>query len=152
MEIKDFLVAADTLIGLRAPDKTRLLQDLSARAAASVGLNAGEIGQAILAREALGSTGTGGGVAIPHARVAGLKKPFGTLACIKRPVAFDAIDSQPVDVVFLLLLPVDPDPEHLSALASVARALRDPDLVRRLRHARDGAEAYAGLVGKGSAK
>jgi len=91
----------------------------------------------------------GGGVAIPHARIGAVKKPFGILACTKRSVAFEAIDSQPVDVVFLLLLPAEPDPEHLRSLASVARALRDPDVVRRLRRARDSAEAYSCLAGSG---
>ena len=147
MDIRDFLVADDVLIGLRVSDKTRLLQDLSARAGASLALDPGQLSQALFAREALGSTGMGGGVAIPHARVAAVKKPFGILACTKRPVAFDAIDNQPVDVVFLLLLPIDPDPEHLRSLASVARALRDPEIVRRLRRARKSAEAYACLTG-----
>jgi PTS system nitrogen regulatory IIA component len=149
MDIRDFLVADDVLIGLRAPDKTRLLQDLSARAATSLGLDPDQLSQALFAREALGSTGTGGGIAVPHARVAAVKKPFGILACTNRPVAFEAIDNQPVDVVFLLLLPADPDPEHLRSLASVARALRDPDLVRRLRRTRSSAEAYSCLVGSG---
>jgi PTS system nitrogen regulatory IIA component len=149
MDIRDFLVADDVLIGLRASDKTRLLQELSARAAASLRLDPDQLCEALFAREALGSTGVGGGVAIPHARVAGVKKPFGILACTKRPVAFEAIDNQPVDIVFLLLLPADPDPEHLHALASVARALRDLDLVQRLRRARDSSAAYSCLVGSG---
>ena len=130
MDIRDFLVANDVLIGLRAPDKTRLLQELSARAAASVGVDPDRVSEALFAREALGSTGVGGGVAIPHARIAAVTRPFGILACTKRPVAFEAIDNQPVDIVFLLLLPAEPDPEHLRSLASVARALRDPELVR----------------------
>jgi PTS system nitrogen regulatory IIA component len=149
MDIQDFLVADDVLIGLRASDKTRLLQELSARAAASLRLDPDQLCEALFAREALGSTGVGGGVAIPHARVAGVKKPIGILACTKRPVAFEAIDNQPVDIVFLLLLPADPDPEHLHALASVARALRAPDLVQRLRRARDSSAAYSCLVGSG---
>jgi nitrogen PTS system EIIA component len=149
MDIRDFLAADDVLIGLRAPDKTRLLQDLSARAAASLGLDPDQLSQALFAREALGSTGMGGGVAIPHARIAAVKKPFGILACTRRSVAFEAIDNQPVDVVFLLLLPAEPDPEHLRSLALVARALRDPDLVRRLRRARNSTEAYSCLVGSG---
>jgi PTS system nitrogen regulatory IIA component len=149
MDIRDFLVAGDVLIGLRASDKTRVLQELSARAAASLRLDPDQLCEALCAREALGSTGVGGGVAIPHARVAGVKKPFGILARTKRPVAFEAIDNQPVDIVFLLLLPADPDPEHLHALASVARALRDPDLVQRLRRARASSAAYSCLVGSG---
>jgi PTS system nitrogen regulatory IIA component len=149
MDIRDFLVANDVLIGLRVPDKTRLLQELSARAAASLGIDSDRVSEALFAREALGSTGVGGGVAIPHARIAAVTRPFGILACSKRPVAFEAIDNQPVDIVFLLLLPAEPDPEHLRSLASVARALRDPELVQRLRRARDSTEAYSCLVGSG---
>ena len=96
----------------------------------------------------LGSTGLGGGVAIPHACFAELKQPFGMLARLRKgAIAFDAIDGQPVNIVFLLLLPADPDPEHLHALASVARAMRDSKIARTLRGARDGAQAYQCLVG-----
>ena len=118
MDIKDFLIPADAMVDLRAPDKARFLQDLAERAAASLELDADRIAKAILAREELGSTGMGGGVAIPHARLPDLKMPFGILACTKRPIAFDAIDGAPVDVIFFLLLPADPAPEHLHALAS----------------------------------
>lgn len=148
MDIKNFLRPADVITGLRVADKTGLLKDLSGRAAASVGLDAAGIAQAVLGREQLGSTGMGGGVAIPHARISGLKRPFGILACIKRPIAFDAIDGKPVDVFFVLLLPADADPDHLHALASVARVLRDPALVRKLRKAPDSVQAYRCLVGE----
>ena len=147
MEIKDFLVPADVIVGLRVPDKARLLRELAERAAASLKLDADRIANAVLSREELGSTGMGGGIAIPHARLAELKLPFGILACTKRPIAFDAVDGAPVDVIFMLLLPADPDPEHLHALASVARAMRDSKIVRTLRGARDGAQAYQCLVG-----
>src|SRR5262245_60864655 len=145
MDIKDFLRPADVITGLRVADKTELLKDLSGRAAASVGLDAAGIAQAVLGREQLGSTGMGGGVAIPHARITGLKRPFGILACIKRPIAFDA---RPGDGVFVLLRPADADPDHLHALASVARVLRDPALVRKLRKAPDSVQAYRCLVGE----
>jgi Phosphoenolpyruvate-dependent sugar phosphotransferase system, EIIA 2 len=80
----------------------------------------------ILKREELGSTGTGGGVAIPHARIQELNEPFGIFARLNRPIDFQAIDTRPVDLVFLLLLPGDPVGEQLKALATVARKLRDP--------------------------
>ena len=89
------------------------------------------------------------GVAIPHARIPDLKKPFGILACLKKPIGFDAIDTHAVDVVFFLLLPSDASPEHLHALALAARALRNPNLVTELRRARDGAEAYRCMAGAG---
>src|SRR5215831_15754100 len=141
MEIKDFLSPDDTLIKVRAPDKTRLLQDLAARAAAALNLDANLVSVELLKREALGSTGTGEGVAIPHARIPDLRKPYGTLVRLKHAIDFDAIDGQPVDLVFLLLLPQSQG-DPLNALASVARKLRDPEAVRRLRNAADDAELY----------
>jgi PTS system nitrogen regulatory IIA component len=144
MEIKDFLSPDDALIKVRAPDKSRLLQDLAARAASALNLDANLVAIEILKREALGSTGTGGGVAIPHARIPDLKKPFGTLVRLKHPIDFDAIDGQPVDIVFLLLLPQSQG-DPLNALASVARKLRDQASVRRLRNAADDAELYRAM-------
>jgi PTS system nitrogen regulatory IIA component len=144
MEIKDFLSPDDALIKVRAPDKTRLLQDLAARAAAALNLDANLVSIELLKREALGSTGTGEGVAIPHARIPDLKKPFGTLVRLKHVIDFDAIDGKPVDLVFLLLLPQSQG-DPLNALASVARKLRDPEAVRRLRNAVDNAELYRAI-------
>jgi nitrogen PTS system EIIA component len=144
MEIKHFLSPNDTLIKSRAPDKRRLLQELATRAASTLNLDANLVSTELLKREALGSTGTGDGIAIPHARIADLKKPFGTLVRLKHAIDFDAIDGQPVDIVFLLLLPQS-EGDPLNALASVARKLRDPASVRRLRDAADEAELYQAL-------
>jgi nitrogen PTS system EIIA component len=144
MEIRDFLSPNDALIKARAPDKTRLLQDLAARAASALNLDANLVSIELLKREALGSTGTGDGVAIPHARIADLKKPFGTLVRLRHAIDFDAIDGQPVDIVFLLLLPQSQG-DPLNALASVARRLRDPESVRRLRNAADDTELYRAI-------
>ncbi len=83
-------------------------------------------------------------MAIPHARIADLKKPFGTLVRLKHAIDFDAIDGEPVDIVFLLLLPQSQG-DPLNALASVARKLRDPEAVRRLRSAADDAELYRAI-------
>ena len=141
MEIKEFLLPTDTLIKARGADKTRLLQELAARAASALNLDADLISFELLKREGLGSTGTGGGVAIPHARIAGLKKPFGTLVRLKHAIDFDAIDGKPVDIVFLLLLPAQSG-DPLNALACVARKLRDPESVQRLRRADDDEELY----------
>jgi PTS system nitrogen regulatory IIA component len=96
----------------------------------------------ILKREELGSTGTGGGVAIPHARIQGLTRSFGILARLSKPIGFEAIDGRPVDLVFLLLLPANPPDEQLKALASVARKLRDPLCLRSLRSSRGGPSLY----------
>jgi len=133
MNIKEFLSPSDTLIDLRASDKIRLLQELARRAAAALDLEPEWISAEILKREALGSTGTGGGVAIPHARIQGLNKSFGVLARLNKPIYFKAIDGRPVDLVFLLLLPANPVRQQLKALASVARKLRDPACLRDLR-------------------
>ena len=146
MHINDFLSPSDALVDVRAADKDRLLQELAERAGTALHLPADRIASELRKREDLGSTGTGGGVAIPHARMAEVKKPFGVLVRLRQPIAFDAIDGEPVDMVFLLLLPAAAAGEQLNALASVARKLRDPMSLRRLRQAADGAELYAIMV------
>ena len=142
MEIRDFLSPADVMLDVRASDKARLLRQLSAQAAGELGLDPDQVSAEIAKREALGSTGVGNGVALPHARLGGLKAPFGLLARLRHAIDFAAIDDQPVDVVFLLLLPETADGAKLNALACVARALRDPEALRRLRRASDGEALY----------
>ncbi len=105
MDIKDFLAPANVIVDMRATDKEQLLRELSQRAAAALGLDAGPVTAEILKREELGSTGMGEGIAIPHARIPNLEKPFGILARLKKVIDFAAIDEKPVDLVFLLLLP-----------------------------------------------
>lgn len=146
MDIEDFLSPDDTLVGVKAPDKARLLNELAARSAAILTLSAPEITQEVLRREELGSTGMGHGIAIPHARVQGLQKPFGVFAKLKRPIDFQAIDSQPVDLVFLLLQPATASGD-LNALAAVARKLREPERLKRLRRADDAAALYREITG-----
>jgi nitrogen PTS system EIIA component len=146
MDIKDFLSPADVLLDVRAADKLRLLQELSKRAATALELSPELVADAILKREELGSTGVGGGVAIPHARMEHVKRPFGILARLRKPIAFDAIDAQPVDIVFFLLLPTTPAGEQLNALAAVSRKLRKAEVFNVVRRASDVAEMYAALV------
>jgi PTS system nitrogen regulatory IIA component len=146
MRIAEFLSPSDTVIDVRAQDKARLLNELCNRAATTLKLDADNVCAEILKREELGSTAVGGGVAIPHARLEHLAKPFGMLARLRKPIDFDAIDGQPVDLVFLLLLPNSAPAEQLSALATVARRLRDPVTVRELRRAVDNASVYAAFV------
>lgn len=146
MDIKDFLAPADAMADARAPDKARLLNELSRRAASSLGLGTDLIAGDLLKREALGSTGMGNGVAIPHARFRELKKPFGLLARLRKPIAFDAIDGQPVDIVFLLLLPTESGGEPLNALACVARKLRDPKTLDALRTAKTDGALYRAVI------
>jgi PTS system nitrogen regulatory IIA component len=99
-----------------------------------------------LKREELGSTGTGGGVALPHARIQGLNRSFGILARLNKPIDFEAIDGRPVDLVFLLLLPSNPVGEQLKALASVARKFRDAACLRDLRAASGSAGLYDAMT------
>ena len=146
MEITEFLTPSDVLVGVRALDKTRLLQDLCRRAASILKIDADKITADIVKREELGSTGMGGGVAIPHARIADVKKPFGLLARLKSAIEYDAIDRQPVDLVFLLLLPTAPAGEQLNTLALVARRLRDANITRIARRATDASGLYAAVV------
>jgi PTS system nitrogen regulatory IIA component len=152
MQIADFLSPDDTLCNVRAADKDRLLRELTGRAASALRLDAAALADAIAQRERLGSTGMGDGIAIPHARIAGLSKPFGLLARLRRAIDFAAIDGQPVDIVFLLLLPSAARGEQLTALASVARRLRDAQVTADLRDAADGAALYRAIVAEPRAR
>lgn len=145
MTIADILAPANVVHGLRASGKTALLEDLAQRAARSLDLDAGTILGALVRREGLGSTGVGDGVALPHARLETVRKPFGLLAHLREPLDFDAVDEQPVDLVFLLLLPTGEGAGHLNVLACVARKLRDPETAAGLRGARDAAGLYASV-------
>src|ERR1019366_2590088 len=145
MDIKEFLAPSDVLVGIRGSNKTQLLEDLCRRGAYTLKVDADTITADILKREELGSTGMGGGVAIPHARIADVKKPFGIFARLKSAIEFDAIDRHPVDLVFLLLLPASAG-EQLNALALVARRLRDADAVRNARRATDTSGLYAAMA------
>jgi PTS system nitrogen regulatory IIA component len=116
------------------------------RAGEALNHDAERIAGNILKREELGSTGIGGGIAIPHARIEHLTMPFGVVARLRRPLDFDAVDGQPVDLVFLLLLPIAPASEQLNALAAVTRKLRNPNVLRDVRSAPDGARLYNALV------
>jgi len=146
MKISDFLSPADVALDVRESDKARLLQQLSSQAAAKVGLSANEVCTQIIKREELGSTGVGNGVALPHERLQGLTTPFGVFARLRHGIDFEAIDSQPVNIVFLLLLPDGTGASQLNALASVARALRDPETLQRIRSAADRDSLFQAIV------
>ena len=146
MKISDLLSPTDVMIDVRAANKRLLLQELAAKATAGIGLPVEAIASWLLKREELGSTGIGRGVAIPHARLRDLRRPFGLLAKLKQPVEFDAVDGQPVDLVFALLLPATIENEALTALALVARSLRSPENLARLRAAKNPSELLAALA------
>jgi PTS system nitrogen regulatory IIA component len=146
MNISDLLSPADVMIDVRASNKRALLQEFAAKAADSAGLRVEQVASLLLKREDLGSTGIGKGVAIPHVRLPDLQRPHGLLAKLKQPIEFDAIDGQAVDLVFVLLLPDGAESGQLGALALVARTLRPPENLARLRSAKTVAELYAAMV------
>jgi PTS system nitrogen regulatory IIA component len=150
MKISDFLSPTDVALDVRVGDKPRLLQHLSAQAAAELSLNAEEVSSAIMKREELGSTGVGNGVALPHARLKDLKAPFGIFVRLRHAIDFEAIDDKPVDLVFLLLLPSAAHETQLNALACVARALRDPDTLHQVRGAPDQGALFQAIANSGS--
>jgi PTS system nitrogen regulatory IIA component len=135
MDITDLLAPAHTICGMKAEDKTRLLAELARRAAGAAHISQPVIEEALRAREALGSTGVGAGIAIPHARIPGLARFFGLFAQLDRRIDYDAIDDEKVDLVFLLLVPMEATSEHLQALACISRRLRDGSVAARLRKA-----------------
>ena len=143
MKISDLLSPSDVLVNTPASNKQLLLQGLASEAANSLGLRVDQVTPLLLRREQFGSTGIGRGVAIPHALLPDLQRPFGLMAKLKQPIEFDAIDGQAVDLVFLLLLPAKTEHGQSSALVLVARALRQIDVLNRLRRARDASDVYS---------
>ena len=135
MKIADFLSPADVIVDAVCADKNQALRQLAERASAALDTPANLIQTALRAREDLGSTGTGGGVAIPHARVDFVQRPYGLLMKLKRSIDFDSMDSKPVDIVFMLLLPKKPEGDQLGVLAAVSRTLRSAPVVRKMREA-----------------
>lgn len=146
MTITD-LVAPEAIVpALKVTSKKQALQDLAGRAAVLTGQNERTIFEVLLQREKLGTTAVGYGVAIPHGKLAKLPKMFGLFARLDRPIDFEALDGQPVDLIFLLLAPEGSGADHLKALARVARLLRDQDTANKLRAARDAEALYAVLA------
>jgi len=132
---------------LVAANKKGLFQQLAAAAGRLTGLPAKTIAASLNAREKIGSTGFGGGAAIPHGKIEGLDNVFGFFARLETPVDFQSIDNMPVDLVFLLLSPPDAGADHLKALARVSRIFRDSQTVAKLRGARSRDAIYALLAG-----
>ena len=141
------LIAPDAVVpALKVISKKQALQELAAKAAALTGQNDRSILEVLIQREKLGSTAVGNGIAIPHGKLPKLEKLFGLFARLGRPIDFEALDAQPVDLIFLLLAPEGAGADHLKALARVARALRDPDIVHKLRASQDAEALYAVLA------
>ncbi len=148
--ITDLLPPGAVLHGVSAADKPALLAMLASHAAQFCAIDAACIAEAVNARELLGTTGFGGGIAIPHARLAGLDHMVAVFATLATPVDYGALDGAPVDLVVLLLAPIEAGAEPLKALARISRLLRDAALVEKLRAA-PSAEALAKLLGVGVA-
>ena len=133
MDISDLLTPERVIANLHATSKKQALQELARRAAELTGESERAVFDVLLERERLGTTGVGGGIAIPHGRLAGLSTMFGLFARLERPVEFESIDERPVDLIFLLLAPATAGADHLKALARVSRLLRDRSICEKLR-------------------
>lgn len=140
MALADLLQPDAIIPALKVNSKKQLLQELAAKAAKLINVPEREVFDVILQRERLGSTGVGNGIAIPHGKLASLTSIRGIFARLETAVDFEAIDDEPVDLVFLLLAPEGAGADHLKALSRIARVLRDQDLVAKLR-ATDSANA-----------
>ena len=146
MEIADLITPRSVVAQLRATNKKQALQELAKRAAALTGIQERTIFDVLIERERLGSTGIGMGIGIPHGRLPGLDTLCGVFARLDRPVPFDAIDDQPVDLIFLLLAPEGAGADHLKALARVSRLLRDRSVCEKLRGTDNADALYALLI------
>ena len=143
MDIGDLLAEDGIVLRSGASSKRQALHVVAETAANAMGLDSGRVMDALLEREALGSTGLGSGVAVPHARIEGLQRIFGVFVRLDTPVAYGSVDDRPVDLLFALFAPPRDGAEHLRALAAVSRAVRSPELREKLRQVRtiDAAQA-----------
>lgn len=145
MEIDDLITPASVIANLRVSGKRQALQELARRAAQLTGRDERQIFEVLLERERLGSTGIGMGAAVPHGKLPRLDRLYGLFARLDKPIAFEAIDEQPVDLIFLLLAPESAGADHLKALALVSRLFRDRVMCHKLRGT-DRAEALYALL------
>ena len=150
MNIAELISPQQVVAGLRVGSKRELLRELAKRAAKALAVPQAELETALGAREEMGSTGTGQGVAVPHARLAQLDRFYGLFARLAQPIDFQSVDELPVDLVFLLLSPEKGGNDHLAALAAISRRLRDPAVANSLRSADNAAELYRILTAAGS--
>lgn len=142
MKLDALIDRRGVLASLKAASKKQALETMTARAAEITGLKAFDILTTVLQREKLGSTGVGHGIAIPHGKMAALDALTGVFARLETPVAFESIDDQPVDLIFMLLAPEDAGADHLRALAKVSRLMRQNEFTEALRQADDESELY----------
>lgn len=141
------IVSGTVAVKPAATSKNEIFSFLADMAATSYDLEKSSVVERLIQREKLGSTGFGGAVAIPHAKIDGLEECVGLFVRLETPMAFDAHDAQPVDLVFCLLSPVQGGADHLKALAEISRFLRDEDAVGKLRGANSADALYVLLTG-----
>ncbi len=144
MNLRDYLPLENVVLDLSAPSKTMLLRKLSQLASERLAIDEAEIARVLTSRENLGSTGIGAGVAVPHASVKGLDRHFCLFARLAKPVDFEAVDDQPVDLVFLLLNPEN-RADHLNILSCIARRVRDEQTAATIRSTASPQDVYAQL-------
>ena len=145
MELAEMIGPKDVVANLRVTSKKQAIQELARRAAELTGQPERAIFEVLIERERLGTTGVGHGIAIPHAKLAGLERLHRMFARLDKPIDFDTIDEQPVDLICLLLAPETAGADHLKALARVSRLLRDPATCEKLRGC-DSADALYALL------
>jgi len=146
MELEDLVSPKGVLAHLKVTSKKQALLELSERAAELIGISDRLIFETLLERERLGSTGVGQGIAIPHGKLPQLDRLYGLFARLDTPIAFESVDDQPVDLMFLLLAPEGAGADHLKALARVSRLLRNQSVVEKLRATEDPAALFAILT------
>jgi PTS system nitrogen regulatory IIA component len=146
MDLGDLLSPEAVFPSLRAKNKKQALQEIAQKAAGLTGLDARDVFETLLQRERLGSTGVGRGIAIPHGRIAALPRIVSLFARLEEPIAFEALDGEPVGLIFLLLAPEHAGADHLKALARISRLLREPATIEKLRAAKDRAALYSVLT------
>ncbi|MBO9420357.1 MULTISPECIES: PTS IIA-like nitrogen regulatory protein PtsN [Stappiaceae] len=142
MDLSDLLSKDAVISRLKAKSKKQAIQELAAKAAELTGLSEREVFDTLLQRERLGSTGVGQGIAIPHGKLIRLDRLVGVFARLDKPVDFDSLDEEPVDLVFLLLAPEGAGADHLKALARIARQLRDATVTEGIRSAAEAEDIY----------
>lgn len=143
MDLGNLLKPEAVKVVTSVTSKKRLLQEIGELVHSAHGIHAGLVVEALMAREALGPTGVGHGVALPHARLDGIDHVMGAFVLLDKPIDFDAVDRQPVDIAFALFAPEEAGVEHLKALALVSRTLRDQAVRTKLRANPDPATLYA---------
>ncbi|MFA9230127.1 MAG: hypothetical protein RIR95_804 [Pseudomonadota bacterium] len=146
MDLSKLLVPASVRVMSQLTSKKRLFQELGEVAAQAYGLTAAIAIDGLQERESLGPTGVGNGIALPHARLENLDKITGLFIRLEKPLDYESVDRQPVDLIFALFAPKDSGVDHLKALALVSRTMRDPSVCAKLRANNDPAKIYAILT------